>query len=176
MEFVAKVHKPCLDCEKYLSHRIYNFHYQGENLMEMNPVVHFEMPAKDKGRMRKFYETAFGWQTEQLGKEMGEYVLVTTVERDEKTDLPRRLGAINGGFYQRTDDPPSQHPSIVIAVDDIKEAMKKVKEAGGKVLGGQVPGKPDDIPGVGLYASFIDTEGNRAGMLQPVPMQSNPKK
>ncbi|WP_394295705.1 VOC family protein [Candidatus Methanoperedens nitratireducens] len=27
----------------------------------MNPVVHFEMPAKDKGRMRKFYETAFGW-------------------------------------------------------------------------------------------------------------------
>ena len=49
--------------------------------MEMNPVVHFEMPAKDRGRMRKFYETAFGWQTEQLGKEMGEYVLVTTTER-----------------------------------------------------------------------------------------------
>ncbi len=31
--------------------------------MKMNPVVHFEMPAKDKGRIRKFYETAFGWQT-----------------------------------------------------------------------------------------------------------------
>jgi|GEM_PF-2643964 len=36
--------------------------------MKMNPVVHFEMLAKDKGRMRRFYETAFGWQTEQLGK------------------------------------------------------------------------------------------------------------
>ena len=36
--------------------------------MKMDPVVHFEMPAKDKSRMRKFYETAFGWQTEQLGK------------------------------------------------------------------------------------------------------------
>ena len=35
--------------------------------MNMNPVVHFEMPAKDKNRMRNFYETAFGWQTEQLG-------------------------------------------------------------------------------------------------------------
>ncbi len=138
----------------------------------MNPVVHFEMPAKDKGRMRKFYETAFGWQTEQLGKEMGEYVLVTTTERDEKTGLPRRPGAINGGFYQRTDDPLSQYPSVVIAVDDIREAMKKVGEAGGKVLGGQVPGKPDDIPGVGLYASFIDTEGNRVSMLEPAPMQS----
>ncbi len=140
--------------------------------MKMNPVVHFEMPAKDKGRMKKFYETAFGWQTEQLGKEMGEYVLVTTTERDEKTGLPRRPGAINGGFYRRTDDPLSQHPSVVIAVDDIREAIKRVEEAGGKVLGGQVPGKPDDIPGVGLYASFIDTEGNRVSMLEPAPMHS----
>jgi len=81
--------------------------------------------------MRKFYETAFGWQTEQLGKEMGEYVLVTTTERDEKTGLPKRPGAINGGIYQRTDDPLSQYPSVVIAVDDIKEAMKKVEEVGG---------------------------------------------
>ena len=27
-----------------------------------------DWPAKDKGRMSKFCETAFGWQTEQLGK------------------------------------------------------------------------------------------------------------
>jgi predicted enzyme related to lactoylglutathione lyase len=40
--------------------------------------------------------------------------------------------------------------------------MKNVEEAGGKVLG-----EPLDIPGVGLYVSFIDTEGNRVSMLQP---------
>ena len=40
--------------------------------MKMNPVVHFEMPAKDKSRIRKFYETAFGWQTEQLGKDLAD--------------------------------------------------------------------------------------------------------
>jgi len=28
------------------------------------------------------------------------------------------------------------------------------------------------VPGIGLYVSFIDTEGNRVGMLEPVPMQS----
>jgi predicted enzyme related to lactoylglutathione lyase len=88
--------------------------------MNMNPVVHFEMPAKDKNRMRNFYETAFGWQTEQLGKEMGEYVLVTTTESDEKTGLPKRPGAINGGFYQRTDDPLSQYPSVVIELTILK--------------------------------------------------------
>ncbi len=49
--------------------------------MKINPVAHFEMPAKDKSRVRKFYETASGWQTEQLDKELSEYVLVTTIER-----------------------------------------------------------------------------------------------
>jgi predicted enzyme related to lactoylglutathione lyase len=29
------------------------------------------------------------------------------------------------------------------------------------------------IPGVGRYVSFIDTEGNRASMLQPMPRQQN---
>ena len=32
--------------------------------------------------MRKFYENTFGWKTEQLGPEMGDYVLVTTTETD----------------------------------------------------------------------------------------------
>jgi predicted enzyme related to lactoylglutathione lyase len=48
--------------------------------------------------------------------------------------------------------------------------MDRVKAGGGTVLGGRKPGEPDDIPGVGLYVSFLDTEGNRVGMLQPVPM------
>ena len=132
--------------------------------MKMNPVVHFEMPAEDKKRMANFYTRAFGWQTKQLGPEMGEYVLVTTTESDEKG--PKKPGAINGGFFQKTDDKPSQYPSMVIAVDDIKEHMKIIEQAGGKVLG-----EPSDIPGIGLYVSFLDTEGNRASMIQPSMIQ-----
>ena len=130
-----------------------------------NPVVHFEMPAEDKGRMNKFYESAFGWETKQLGPEMGDYVIVTTTETDENR-MVKTPGTINGGFYQK--NKPDQHTRITIAVDDIQEAMKRVKEAGGTVIGGmQNPGQPDNIPGVGLYATFIDTEGNHASMLQP---------
>jgi hypothetical protein len=132
------------------------------NSMKMNPVVHFEMPAEDKKRMADFYTEAFGWQTKQLGAEMGEYVLVTTTESDDKG--PTKPGAINGGFFQKTDDKPSQYPSVVIAVDNIKEHMKKIEEAGGKVLG-----EPWDIPGVGSYVSFLDTEGNRASIIQSSP-------
>lgn len=136
----------------------------------MNPVVHFEMPAADMGRMKKFYESAFGWQMNQLGAEMGEYVVVTTTETDENR-MVKGSGAINGGFYKKTEDPTSQYPSIVVSVDDIHEAMKKVAESGGKVVGGHKgDGTPDEIPGVGLYASIIDTEGNRISILQPKKM------
>src|SRR5690349_20534298 len=115
----------------------------------MNPVIHFEMPAEDKKRMTKFYTNVYGWQAKQKGPEMGEYVVVTTTESDEKG--PKKPGAINGGFYQKTNDKPSQHPSAVIWVEDIKAYMKKVEGAGGKVIG-----EPWDIPGVGLYVSFFD--------------------
>jgi len=133
--------------------------------MKMNPVVHFEMPAENQKRMSNFYTRAFGWQTKQLGPEMGEYVIVTTTESDENG--PKKPGIINGGFFKKTK--PSQSPSVVIAVDDIRAHMKKVEEAGGKVIGGQKPGEPDEIPGVGLYVAFFDTEGNRVSMLQPAP-------
>ena len=129
--------------------------------MKVNPVVHFEMPAEDRKRMADFYTKVFGWRTQQLGEEMGNYVLATASDSDEMGH-PKVPGAINGGFFQKTDDKPSQYPSVVIAVDDISEHMMKVEKAGGEVLG-----QPWDIPGIGLYVSFIDTEGNRVSMLQP---------
>ena len=100
-----------------------------------------------------------------LGPEMGDYVVVTTTESDD--DGPKKPGAINGGFYSKQEDKPAQSPAVVIAVDDIKASMNKVAEAGGKVLG-----EPMEIPGVGQYVSFFDTEGNRVSLLQPVERMS----
>lgn len=128
--------------------------------MKKNSVVHFEIPAEDRKRIANFYTKVFGWKTQQLGEDMGNYVLVTTTDSDENG--PKKPGAINGGFFQKTDDKPAQYPSVVIAVEDIREHMMNVEKSGGKVLG-----EPMDIPGVGLYVSFFDTEGNRVGMIQP---------
>src|SRR5574337_1171053 len=99
----------------------------------MDPVIHFQMPAQDQGRMRKFYERAFGWQTHQLGKDMGEYVLVTTTDTDENR-MVTKPGTINGGFFQKKSDPISQYPSV-IQVEDIKASIKKVEVAGGQISG-----------------------------------------
>ncbi len=127
----------------------------------MNPVVHFEMPAEDRKQMADFYTKVFGWKTQQLGEDMGNYVLATTTDSDENGS-PKKPGAINGGFFQKTDDKPAQYPSVVITVEDIREHMMNVEKSGGKVIG-----EPVDILGVGLYVSFFDTEDNSVCMIQP---------
>lgn len=127
----------------------------------MNPVVHFELPYDNRERIARFYETAFGWKMQMLGPEMGNYVVTTTAEADAVPDGKR--GAINGGFFARSPELPGQQPSVVVSVEDIQAAMKKVGDAGGKVLG-----SPMDIPGVGRYVAFQDPEGNRLSMLQPL--------
>jgi predicted enzyme related to lactoylglutathione lyase len=139
--------------------------------MNMNPVVHFEMGYFDRERMKKFYQSAFDWQLQQMGAEMGNYVLVHTTEMDEN-GMVKTPGAINGGFYEKTDSPLSHAPSVVIAVQDIHRSMEAVQAAGGKILGamdetGAPSMEPMMIPGVGLWISIQDTEGNRVSILQP---------
>jgi uncharacterized protein len=128
----------------------------------MNPVVHFEIPYANGERVAKFYKSAFGWQMQMTGEDMGNYILATTTETDENG--PKKPGAINGGFFPNKPDMPMQYPSVVIAVDNIKESMKKVTESGGKVFG-----EPMQIPNVGQYVAFADSEGNRLSMLEPIP-------
>jgi len=130
---------------------------------KMDPVVHFEMPAVDRQRMADFYTKTFGWKAQLLGPEMGDYVVVQTADTDAN-GMIQTPGAINGGFYPKKDDWPAQYPSVVIAVDDIHASMKKVADAGGQILG-----EPMEIPGIGQYVSFFDTEGNRVSLLQPLP-------
>lgn len=139
-------------------------------MAKTNPVVHFEMGYEDRARMVKFYETAFGWKTQQMGPDMGNYVVAQTTETDEQ-GMVQTKGAINGGFYAKTDDPLSQAPSVVVSVDDIHAAIQAVKDAGGEILGataadGSRSMEPQPIPGVGLWISARDTEGNRFSMLQ----------
>ncbi|MGB3181031.1 MAG: VOC family protein [Cyclobacteriaceae bacterium] len=126
----------------------------------MNPVVHFELPYQEAGRAKTFYENVFGWNTNQLGPEMGDYILVTTATCDVRKGLP--AGAIDGGMYPRQADTAYQYPSLIIGVEDIHEHRERITENGGKVLG-----EPHEIPGTGYYLSFLDPEGNRLSILEP---------
>lgn len=126
-----------------------------------HPVVHFEMPYEDAERVGEFYSRVFGWEMNALGAGMGDYVTAETTESTNgRSTTP---GVINGGFFRKQPDQPDQYPSVVIAVGDIEAAMTAIAEAGGTVLG-----EPMDIPGVGKYLLFADSEGNRVSCLKPL--------
>lgn len=127
--------------------------------MSKNPVVHFEMPYKNAKRVSKFYESAFGWGMNDAGESMGHYILAITSQTDKK-GMNKTPGTINGGLYDAKQS-KYKYPSFVISVENIDSAIKDVKKAGGKILS-----KPTKIPGVGMWATFRDSEGNRVSILQ----------
>ncbi len=117
----------------------------------MDKVVHFEIPADDMSRVKKFYTDAFGWKLEDV-PEMS-YVLAHTVDIDEKTMMPKEPGAINGGIAKRGD--VLMVPSFSVRVSDIEDAIGKIEKAGGIILQGKT-----SIGDMGFIAYFKDTEGN----------------
>lgn len=127
----------------------------------MRKVVHFEIPAKDLERAKKFY-SIFEWQLQDWPMPDGStYVGARTVETDDTTYQPKESGAINGGIVLR--DQYSTTPSVTINVPSIDEYQEKVKMAGGSVI------KPKElIGGMGYYAYVNDTEGNLLGLWEDI--------
>lgn len=133
----------------------------------MCPVVHFEMPAINRVRVAAFYAGAFGWNMQQLGEDMGNYLLAETASADVPGASHR--GAIGGGFYPPQPGGEVSSTSVVIAVEQLEPAMERVRQHGGKIHGEAM-----DIPGVGRFIVFEDTEGNRNSMLQPLMGENCP--
>jgi uncharacterized protein len=121
----------------------------------MDKVVHFELPVDDADRARGFYGSVFEWGLQPM--EGYEYTLALTTPVDDKTQMPTEPGAINGGLTPRAAETPA--PRIVISVDSIDESLKKVEAEGGTTLTPRA-----EMPGMGAYAYFKDTEGNVIGL------------
>jgi predicted enzyme related to lactoylglutathione lyase len=124
-----------------------------------NRIVHFEIEAADRERAKNFYSQAFGWQMQQMGEDMGNYVVIVTGD-------PKEPGGINGGMFMT---PPGAAKelnafSCVVGVDNIDQSMAQVKSAGGQLMGDKM-----DIPSIGTFVRCKDTEGNIFTMLQPLP-------
>ncbi len=122
----------------------------------MGKVVHFEIPADDLTRAKKFYNTVFGWNATEM-PEM-EYVMLGTTESDEN-GMPKQPGAINGGMMKRQD--PLKHPVVTIDVENIDDALGKVKKNGGQVVREKLA-----VGDMGFTAYFRDSEGNVIGLWQ----------
>ena len=125
----------------------------------MDKVVHFELPADDLPRARKFYSDVFGWQSDEIPQM--QYALVQTAPSDEQ-GLPKEPGSVNGGMMQRTE--MIAGPVITIDVADIDAAAGTIETNGGRMLRGKT-----QVGDMGFAAYFKDTEGNVVGLWQNAP-------
>jgi predicted enzyme related to lactoylglutathione lyase len=121
----------------------------------MDKVVHFEIPVDDADRARAFYGSVFDWGLQPMPE--FDYTLALTTPVDENTQVPTEPGAINGGLRARTAETPT--PRIVIHVASIDQALKKIEAEGGSTVAPRA-----EMPGMGAFAYFKDTEGNLLGL------------
>jgi len=125
-----------------------------------NPIVHFEIPADDVERAKKFYTEIFGWEIEKFDMGGGEtYWIVRTTDVDDNK-MATTPGAINGGMMKRQN--PGQPFMNYIHVEDIDDTLKTIAASGGKIC---MP-KQEIGQGMGWIACFQDTEGNMVGLHQ----------
>ncbi len=124
----------------------------------MNKVSHFELPADDITRARKFYSDVFGWASNEV-PEM-EYTMVQTGPTDEH-GLTQEPGFVNGGMLQREEGLTA--PIITIEVPDIDAAAEQVEANGGQVIISR-----QRVGDMGYSSYFKDTEGNTIGLWQNV--------
>jgi len=124
----------------------------------MNKVVHFEIPTGDHPRAKQFYGDVFGWQLQDMPIGDDVYTMAITSPIDENF-MHRESGAINGGMFKRNAELPVSSPVITIGVESIDEHVGRIEAAGGTMV---VP--KGEVPDMGWYAYFKDTEGNLMGL------------
>ncbi len=121
-------------------------------------IVHFEIPADNAGKLRKFYSGVFGWKIEKMPGPT-EYWSIETVPVDKKGVAVRP--GVNGGMMKKQN--PAHKPVNYIAVESVDEYAKKIEALGGKIL---VPKM--EVPGMGWWTLALDPEGNQLGIFQRV--------
>jgi predicted enzyme related to lactoylglutathione lyase len=116
-----------------------------------------ELMTRDVKKSREFYKKTLGWTYEDMpmGEMYGTYTIIKSGE------------AMVGGMFEMKGPMFEATPECwfaYIAVDDLDKRLKKLKDAGGKVLR-----EPWDVPGVGRIAIVADSTGVAQGWMVPAP-------
>ena len=118
-----------------------------------HPVIHFEIPANDPAKLKKFYSRLFGWSIEPMPG-MSEYMMVKTAEEGEP--------GINGGMMKK--QMPQHTSTNYVAVESVVEYAEKAKK-----LGGQIVVPKTAVPKMGWFAVCLDPDGNPIGLWEMDP-------
>jgi len=110
------------------------------------PVVHWEIGAKDIEKIQEFYGNLFDWE---IQNNFPGYAQVNTGQE-----------GICGGIMQIKEDIPP-YVTFYVEVNDLQAYLDKAEGLGGKTV---VP--PTPIPTIGSFAVFLDPEGHAIGLFR----------
>jgi uncharacterized protein len=105
--------------------------------------THIELGAPDAKKAKEFFGSLFDWTFEQYGE--GDQAAIQTP-------------TIRGGLH---DGVPTGTLVTYFRVDDINDAVAKVRQ-----LGGQADGPSPDEPGFGRFSTCTDNQGIPFGLCQ----------
>ena len=117
-------------------------------------LVHFEVPAKDAQRAKKFYASLFAWKFEDSNIPGVEYYMT-------------KAGGDPGGAINPMDQ--KQRILVYFDTEDIDASVRRVRELGGKA------DEKMPIPGDGWFSNCSDTEGNEFGLYKHDPTAQMPQ-
>ena len=120
-------------------------------------IVHFEIPADNVEKLKRFYEV-FGWKITQASGPI-EYWVIQTVPTDPN-GMPVRSG-VNGGMYKK--QVPESKPVNYITVESITDFLAKIEK-----LGGKVTQPKQEVPEIGWIAAAEDPEGNSFALIESI--------
>ena len=121
-------------------------------------LMHFEIPANDVDKLKRFYEEVFGWKIVQASGPI-EYWVIQTVPVDKDGMLARP--GVNGGMYKK--QVPESKPINYFSVESISDFLEKIVK-----LGGKVTQPKQEVPEIGRIAAAEDPEGNIFALIQPI--------
>ena len=110
-----------------------------------------EIPVTDFSRAKKFYSAIFDYEMPEMPMGSG---TMGILPHDHETGVGGAIVAAEGYV-------PSTQGTLVYlnGGSDLNAVLNRVAEAGGRQ-----ELEKTQIPGMGYYAFFIDTEGNKVGL------------
>jgi uncharacterized protein len=112
-------------------------------------LAFFELGVGDTERGRAFYESLFGWEF-QTGPSGGGFEITA----------PNVRGGMHGGDAGAA-------PYLFFLVDDMEDAMARVRELGGEIEEMDVEGDEGSIARFGRFKLCRDDQGSSFGLHQP---------
>jgi predicted enzyme related to lactoylglutathione lyase len=111
--------------------------------------VHMELSTGDVAGAKKFYKKVFDWKLNQLGPDMGNYVLIDTGTK----------GGVGGGIAGKMNPDQPTAWLVYAEVASVKKSIAKAEKAGAKIM---LPFH--EIGEMGAIGVFIDPTGAAFGV------------